>query len=82
MNYAGRSTVQDPTGQALWTRRGSYRRASGRYGRRVRMPALLEATDEMCPQCGGGRDRTVVDGFIEIACETCEYTLTLVVRPA
>jgi hypothetical protein len=48
----------------------------------VRLPAVLEDVDEICPQCGSSRDREVVDGFIELSCDTCEYTLTLVARSA
>ena len=46
------------------------------------MPALLEATDEVCPQCGCNRDRDVREGFVELTCGTCEYTLTLIIRTA
>lgn len=53
-----------------------------RYGQRVRLPDVLEATDDMCPQCGSGRARDIVEGFIELTCATCEYTLTLVARIA
>ena len=48
----------------------------------MRLPAVVDDVDDVCPQCGGNRARDIVEGFIELTCDTCEYTLTLVARTA